>query len=79
MLSIFKKGSGSFKKCFFETRRNREYFVFVFKFSDNLFALNQFISEKRSFTTFMPEINKLVPSTNMTEFSFPEHLKRSFT
>ena len=39
ILSIFKKGSGSFK-IFFDAGLNREYFVFI-KFSDNLFALNQ--------------------------------------
>ena len=40
ILSISKKGSGSLKNIFFDTGRNKEYFVFV-KFSDNLFALNQ--------------------------------------
>ena len=41
MLSIFKKGSDSLKNLFFfEAGWNMEYFAFV-KFSDNLFALNQ--------------------------------------
>ena len=86
IVSIFKKGSDSLKNLFFFffffffLRLGEMWNIFFVKFSDHLFALNQWdillrsqvISEKMS-SQFMPERSKLVSSTNVTRFSFSEH------